>query len=391
MTKNALAGLTPAEFLRRHWHKRPLFAPRALKRYAGAITRAQLFALAQCEDVESRIVQALPRGRWRLRHGPFTQRDFDRLPRTGWTLLVQGVEQKLWRAAQLLNEFSFIPYARLDDLMVSYAAPGGGVGAHFDSYDVLLLQGSGQRRWQISRQADLELVSDVPVKILRHFAPTHEWLVNPGDLLYLPPQCAHNGIAVGECITYSIGFRAPTTEELALRFLEFLQDRLELKGIYADPHLKPTRAPARLPREMIEHAALMLDRLRWKRKDVEEFMGVYLTEPKANVVFNRPRQVMTLAAFTRRAQRAGIRLALPTRMLMSGRRMFINGEAHAIEPGALSTLSQLANQRALAPPLALTKTTAGRLYEWYCAGYLKTGAAPRMDEACAGPQPRKQL
>ncbi|MES2564359.1 MAG: cupin domain-containing protein [Pseudomonadota bacterium] len=386
MKKNILAGLTPSGFLRLHWQKRPLFAPGALAQYADAVTRADLFTLAQCEDVESRIVQRLTRGRWQLRHGPFTRRDLKHLPRTGWTLLVQGVEQKLWRAAQLLSEFSFIPHARLDDIMVSYAAPGGGVGAHFDSYDVFLLQGCGRRRWQISLHDDLELVPDIPVKILQRFTPTDEWLVNPGDLLYLPPQCAHNGVAVDECITYSIGFRAPTAQELSQRFLEFLDDRLQLEGIYTDPNLKPTCTPARIPHEMIKHAAGTLDSLRWKRKDVEEFMGVYLTEPKANVVFKPPLRAMKQEAFTRRAQRVGIRLALPTRMLASGKQMFVNGDAHTMERRPDLALTQLANQRQLAPPLCFGKAAAEMLYEWYCVGYLELGVAPRKDETkvCRG-------
>lgn len=377
MKKNALAGLTPAGFMRRHWQKSPLFAPGALAQYAGAVTKTALFALAQRDDVDSRIVQRSTRGRWQLRHGPFTQRDFTRMPQSGWTLLVQGVEQKLWPAAHLLGEFSFIPYARLDDIMVSYAAPGGGVGAHFDSYDVFLLQGSGQRRWQLSRQDDLELVPDVPVKILQRFAPTHEWLVNPGDLLYLPPQYAHDGVAVGECITYSIGFRAPSAQELAQRFLEFMQDRLQLDGIYADPNLAPTRTPARIPGQMIERAAVMLDSLQWSRQDVEEFMGAYLTEPKANVVFNPPRRAMTLEAFTARVQRAGIRLALPTRMLSSGTWIFVNGEAHTIERSALSRLTKLANQRQLVPPMSLGEAASRRLYAGYCAGYFEIGLGRR--------------
>jgi 50S ribosomal protein L16 3-hydroxylase len=380
MKKKALAGLTPADFMRRHWQKRPLFAPRALAQYAGAVSRADLFGLAQQEDVESRIVRRLAHGRWQVRHGPFTARDFTRMPRSGWTLLVQGVEQKLRPVVQLLGEFSFIPYARLDDIMVSYAAPGGGVGAHFDSYDVFLLQGSGQRRWQLSRQHDFELVPDVPVKILERFTPTHEWLVDAGDLLYLPPQYAHDGVAMGECITYSIGFRAPSAQELAQRFLEFMQDRLQLDGLYADPDLKPTRTPARIPGQMIEAATAMLDSIRWSREDVEEFMGVYLTEPKANVVFNRPRRAMTLKAFAARVQRAGIRLALSTRMLSSDSRIFVNGEAYKIERNGLTVLSKLANQRQLALPTSLDEATMRRLHAWYCAGYFEIGRLPATNE-----------
>lgn len=375
MKKNALAGLTPAGFMRGHWQKKPLFAPLALPEYAGVVTRDNLFALAQCDDVESRIVQK-SRGSWRVRQGPFAPTDLARLPRAGWTLLVQGVDQKLWPAARLLQEFSFIPYARLDDVMVSYAAPGGGVGPHFDSYDVFLLQGLGQRRWQVSRQRDLELIDEAPVKILQRFVPTQEWLVNPGDLLYLPPKCAHNGIAVSECITYSIGFRASSAQELGQRFLEFLEDRLELQGTYADPQLRATATPGRLPQQMKKRAAVVLDQLRWGRSDIDEFLGIHLTEPKANVIFGPPRRCLAQGPFFRRIHVAGIRLSLPSRMLTSGRRIFMNGEASLVGRGALMALQALADRRRLEPSFELDGEAARLLYNWYCVGYVEIGTQP---------------
>src|SRR5688572_31164692 len=265
MKKSFLAGLPPSEFLRRHWQKKPLFARNAFPDYAGAITRNDLFRLARRDDIESRIVTRA-RGRWQVRHGPFTAADFRRLPRANWTLLVQGVDRAVAQAARLLREFSFIPHARLDDVMVSYAAPGGGVGPHFDSYDVFLVQGEGQRRWRVSAQKDLDLVSGAPLKILRRFAADHEWIVRPGDVLYLPPDYAHEGVAVGECITYSIGFRAPAAQELAQRFLDFLHDRVALEGRYADPGLVPAREPARIPPALLDWSARTLERLRWSRE-----------------------------------------------------------------------------------------------------------------------------
>ncbi|HEV7799617.1 MAG TPA: cupin domain-containing protein [Burkholderiales bacterium] len=375
MKKSFLAGLTQTEFMRRHWQKAPLLTPRALPDYADAVTREDLIALAQRDDVESRIVRRSA-GSWHVQHGPFTARDIARLPRTGWTLLVQGVDQKLRQAARLLREFSFIPYARLDDVMISYAAPGGGVGPHFDSYDVFLLQGQGTRRWQISRQRDLELLEDAPVKILKRFASEHEWRVGPGDLLYLPPQCAHNGVAIGECITYSIGFRAPSAQELGQQFLEYLQDRLALDGMYEDPDLTPTRAPGRIPQSLIDSAVSTLERLRWSRADVTRFMGAYLTEPKAHVVFDTPARSGTFDAFVRRVRNRGLRLALPTRLLISGRRLFINGESLHAPARTLKLFSALADERELRAPLDFDATAGRVLYAWYCAGYIEIGAAP---------------
>src|SRR4051812_46214158 len=225
MKKRFLAGLTYREFMRRHWQKEPLLAPRALAEYADAVGRDELFDLAARDDVESRIVRKIG-SRWHLEHGPFDKRRLARLPRSGWTVLVQGVDQKLPRASRLLREFAFIPYARVDDLMVSYAAPGGGVGPHFDSYDVFLLQGQGQRRWRYGQQADLSLRPNLPVKILRRFTPEHEIVAQPGDMLYLPPHYAHDGVAQEACTTWSIGFRAPSSNDLATAFLDFLRDAI---------------------------------------------------------------------------------------------------------------------------------------------------------------------
>ena len=374
MKKSFLAGLTRSEFMRRHWQKEPLLARNALPDYADAVTRETLFDLATRDNVESRIVSRRG-GRWNVRHGPFTPDELARLPRRDWTLLVQGVEQSMPQASRLMSEFAFIPYARLDDVMVSYAAPGGGVGPHFDSYDVFLLQGSGTRRWQVSRQRDLELVADAPVKILARFLPEQEWIVQPGDLLYLPPQYAHDGVAIDECITYSIGFRAPAAQELAGHFLDFLHDRLELEGRYADPDLVPTRNPGRLPPQMVERAAAVLDSLRWSRPDVERFMGAYLTEPKAHVVFESPARGLTAAAFARRTKMRGLRLALPTRMLVAGKDVYINGERHEAPRASLKLFAGLADDRELEPPVTGDTNALALLYGWYLAGYIEIRTA----------------
>jgi 50S ribosomal protein L16 3-hydroxylase len=372
MKKNFLASLSDAEFLRRHWQKKPLLARNALREYAGTFTREELFELAQREDVESRIVQCT-RGRWRVQHGPFASRDIRRLPRTGWTLLVQGVELALAQAARLLREFTFLPYARLDDIMVSYAAPGGGVGPHFDSYDVFLVQAAGERRWRVSRQRDLELVADAPLKILKNFRPDREWTVGAGDVLYLPPRYAHEGVAVGDCVTCSVGFRAPGTQELASRFLDFLQDRLQLGGQYADPDLTATSRPADIPTRMVEHTVEALQKLRWSRGDVVEFLGRYLSEPKSYVLFERPSRPLKHAEFARRVKERGAALAAASRMLFYRSRVFINGEMAVPGDEARRALMTLANARQLEPPLKLPAEAWQLLYAWYLAGYVAPG------------------
>ncbi len=371
MTTISLAGLTVAEFLRRHWQKQPLLARGALPECGILIRRQELLELATREDLESRLV--LRRGRrWQVRHGPFDRRELQRLPRSGWTLLVQGVNHVLPAAQRLLDGFSFIPHARLDDLMVSYAPPGGGVGPHFDNYDVFLLQGEGRRRWRVSRQRDLELVAGAPLRILRRFRPAREWVLETGDMLYLPPRCAHDGIALEDCITYSIGFRAPGAQELGARFLEFLQDELQLHGIYADRGLRPARRPAWLADDMVRRMLGMLRRIRWSDADAVRFLGCHLTEPGGRVLFSRPHRPLDEGAFAAGTARRGLRLAAPTRMLFRGATIFINGEAHRPGAPASRRLSRLADRRSL-PPARLDRELLDLLYRWYRAGYLTIG------------------
>jgi 50S ribosomal protein L16 3-hydroxylase len=373
MTKPRLAGWPAGDFLRRYWQKRPLLARRALPQYASLVQRETLLGLAQRDDLESRLV-VRGGGRWQVRHGPFSRRELARLPRAGWTLLVQGVERALPGAWRLLQEFAFIPYSRLDDLMVSYAPPGGGVGPHFDRYDVFLLQGEGCRRWRVSRQRDLALVEGAPLRLLRRFRPEHEWVLLPGDMLYLPPRCAHDGVALEDCITYSIGFRTPSARELGVRFLEYLQDHLSLPEEPAcGPGLAPARRPARLEEAMLRKVAVQLARIRWSGADAARFLGCYLTEPGPQVVFARPARPLSERAFAQLAVRAGLRLAPATRMLYRGAVFFVNGEIRVAKGRAAQLLAGLADRRALAPDTRLDRETARLLHRWYRTGYIELG------------------
>ena len=254
-----LGGHGVASFLRRFWQKEALLVRGALPGFAGIHSAAELKALAQRDDVESRLV-VRDGARWSFEQGPFRAALLRALPPRDWTLLVQGLNLHSAPADQLLRRFAFIPYARLDDLMVSLAAPGGGVGPHFDSYDVFLLQGFGRRRWRYGRQDDLAIKARLPVRILRRFTPSFDEVLAPGDMLYLPPQYAHDGVAVDTCTTYSIGFRAAPINDLACAFVDFLRDELALPGRYADPDLAPTREPARIGAPMVDRCARELDR-----------------------------------------------------------------------------------------------------------------------------------
>jgi len=369
--KHALLGaLAPREFLRRHWQKRPLFVRDALDDPQAAPSPRELIALACRDDVESRLVTRAA-GRWQLRHGPFRPSDLRRLPARGWTLLVQGVDLHLAWARDLMRRFSFVPRARQDDVMVSLAAPGGGVGPHFDSYDVFLIQTLGARRWRFSRQQDLALDPRAPLRILRRFEPRREWLARPGDLVYLPPRYAHEGVAMSECTTCSIGFRAPSGSELAGAFLPWLEEEIELRGRYADADLSPARAPASLPGPMVDRIAQMLDAIRWTRQDVARFLGEHLTEPKVQVSYAPPQRPLGLRAFAARVRARGVALALKSRMLVHGRTVFINGEAHRADARSLPVLAALANAGRLEPRTLLYAGAAAVLHRWYRSGYLE--------------------
>ncbi|MBK9677072.1 MAG: cupin domain-containing protein [Betaproteobacteria bacterium] len=368
-----LGGRSVPEFLRGFWHKDALLVRAALPGFAGLFTAAELQALAMRDDVESRLV-VRDGSRWSFAEGPFRRADFRSLPARQWTLLVQGVNLHSAPADALLRRFSFLPYARLDDLMVSYAVPGGGVGPHFDSYDVFLLQGFGRRRWRYGPQDDLELKPGLPVKILRRFAPAHDDVLGPGDLLYLPPQFAHDGIAVDACTTYSIGFRAASANELAAAFLDFLRDEVDLDGRYADPDLAATRTPARIGAAMRRQCARQLARLRWDGATVARFLGSWLSEPKPTVFFAPPPRPLARAAFARRLARHGVRLDRKTQLLYDDRHLFVNGTAVAWEPlgDGAPALRRLADDRRLAADAAgaLPAACVSLLHRWHCDGYL---------------------
>ena len=369
-----LGSLSPAIFLRDYWHKRPLLIKNALPRFAGLLDFSDMQTLARRGDVESRLIHGSGRN-WQLDHGPFRKTDFKRLPKTDWTLLIQSLDHLMPEASALLAQFDFIPHARLDDLMVSYAAPGGSVGPHVDSYDVFLLQGSGHRRWQIGAQTDLRLIDDVPLKILRQFKPQEEWLLGPGDMLYLPPHYAHHGVAEDACTTYSIGFRAPSAQELAHAFLVHLQDTLQIDGQYADPDLRVQQHPAEISRAMLKQIGTMIARIHWTPADIAQFAGRYLSDPKPNVFFDAPEQDLSLARFTQLAHKYGVALDLKSRMLFIGSDFFINGEAFSVPPEEAEMLKTLADRRHLTAPAG--KALMQRLHAWYQAGWIVIDEDPQ--------------
>lgn len=358
-----LGGLSPAQFMRRHWQKKPLLIRAAMPGLVPLLSRQALFDLAADEAVESRLIVRQPRG-WALRHGPLARSSLPPLRRGGWTLLVQGVDQHLDAAHELLRQFRFIPDARLDDLMISWASDGGGVGPHFDSYDVFLLQATGQRRWRIGRQKDLSLQPDVPLKILSHFEPEEEYVLDPGDMLYLPPRWAHDGDAVGgDCSTYSIGFRAPQRGGLAGELLQRMADEFEDTTLYRDPLQPATATPAAMPVALEAFAAGALQRLLGERGLLACALGEVMTEPKPRIWFDEASAAWVPGA---------LRLDRRTRMMYDDHHVFINGESFRAGGADARLMRTLADQRCLGDRQVVRASAdaLALLRDWFEAGWL---------------------
>lgn len=366
-----LGGLSAAAFMRRHWQKKPLAIRAACADPLPGIDRERLFALAGQDDVESRLVRRAGR-RWSLRNGPIGARALPSVATPGWTLLVQGVDLHDDAAHRLLRRFRFVADARLDDVMCSWASDRGGVGPHVDSYDVFLLQVAGRRRWRVGRAGNARLRDDVPLRMLAGFAPSQEFLLGPGDMLYLPPGWAHDGAAVGECITASIGFRAPAAHELAVDLLERIADgaRDDDAGAvadagasrYRDAGVPPADPPARIPPSLQRFADLALDRLLADRELRARALGETLSEPKPGTAFSRRAGRIRVAA---------IALDRRTRMLYDDRFVFVNGEAYRAAGRDALLMRRLADERRLdAKSVAQASAAAAALLaEWLRAGW----------------------
>ena len=349
-----LGGLSAAQFMRSHWQKKPLLVRQAIPGFVPPVARAALFDLAAQDGVESRLVQNID-GAWKLQSGPMGRRALPPLKRPNWTLLVQGVDLHSDPVHALMQQFRFVPDARLDDVMISYASDGGGVGPHFDSYDVFLLQAHGKRRWRIGRQKDLTLRDDVPMKILAQFEPEEEYVLEPGDMLYLPPGWAHDGIAEGECMTYSVGFRVPERADLAQELLIRLGDEDD-EGcakpvLYRDGKQPAVEQPAEIPATLHAFAREALERALAEPHALERALGEYLTEPKANVWFEpgNARAMMEQVVLDRR-----------TRMMYDAEHIFINGESYRAAGADAKLMRQLADLRVLSPQ-ALARASDGAL------------------------------
>jgi 50S ribosomal protein L16 3-hydroxylase len=382
----ALFGnISPERFMSRYWHKKPLLIRGAIPAFSihqknspkldSPISAPELFSFAGNEFVESRLIQSKP---WSLKSGPFKKKVIPRIDQADWTLLLQGMEAHHPAAAAILSWFRFIPDARLDDLMISIAGLGGGVGPHFDSYDVFLIQMSGRRQWRISTQKDLSLDPRLPLKILQNFTVEQEWILEPGDMLYLPPHIAHDGIALDAgCQTWSVGFRSPSFRELLQeglwRLAESLEEIPELEEKFADPKQNAAHTPEELPKELIKQLEQKLAGL--KLDQIDQFLpGItaYLTEPKQHAYFRGPKNPLSPKQFAQKLSSQTLKLHPQSRLLRLDHEVYCNGEI--VTQGQAKEIQEAWRSIAANKRLTLKKSLQVRvdssLYEAYLSGWL---------------------
>jgi len=368
-----LGGISPEQFMQQYWQKKPLLVRQALPGFKPLLSRAELVELAADEDAQTRLVIQDPGQNpgWQLKHGPFQRKALPPFKQAGWTILVQGVDLHVASVHALMNQFRFVPDARLDDVMISYATDGGGVGPHIDSYDVFLLQAFGTRRWRIGRQKKPVLQDGVPLRILTNFVPEEEFVVEPGDLLYLPPGYAHDGIAQGECMTYSIGFRIPKKAELARELLQRLaEDAEDALGevLYRDADQNAVDQPAEIPAAMLVFAQQAVRDAMQDPHALARGLGEYMTEPKPTVWFE------ALASDEVNLAGCGVQLDRRTRMMFDAQHIFINGESFNAAGRDAELMRRLANQRQLdaSDVKKLSHQAKELVAGWAVAGWLFT-------------------
>ena len=355
--KNHILGkISNDVFLKKYWQKKPLLIRDAIKNFKSPITEKDLFRIAQNENAISRLIE-FKRGIWQVKYGPFKKLDLPKKINTPWTILVQNMNHHLPFAESFLNLFKFIPYARLDDLMVSFATKKGSVGPHFDSYDVFLFQAKGEREWKISEQKKFSLDKKSAIKIITNFKVKNTWVLKPGDLLYLPPNVGHWGVSQSDdCLTYSIGFRASGTFEIQSKFLDFIQDNLitNKNDLYRDPNLNLQKNPAEINSNMIKKIQRIVNQLRWNTNSINNFIGQLLTEPIEGAVFETSKS-MTAEVFIKDLIKKPLKLNPKTRMLFIKNNFFINGELIEADKKSIMYLKQLANDREISIKSTLNK------------------------------------
>jgi len=357
-----LGGLTPSEFLRDYWQKKPLVIRQAFPGFQCPVSADELAGLGCEEGVESRIVMENDNGKpWQLRNGPFSPELFSKLPEQDWTLLVQGLDHWVPEIADLLEHFRFIPNWRLDDIMASYAPKGGSVGPHYDQYDVFLLQAQGHRRWTFGGQCDQNSprLAGTPLRILSDWDGEETVVLEPGDMLYLPPAIGHYGVAEDDCITLSVGFRAPTIDDILTSFTDFLCTQSDADEHLNDPDLKIQDNPGSIQPEVIDRLDRILREKLGDRRQLSLWFGQYATSPKSMDIIVPVEEQATPEDITRTIDdggqlrwNEGSRFAYheldgETALFVDGEQYLLKGDARPLAPllcaGSRIDMTQLAD------------------------------------------------
>lgn len=351
-----LGGISAEVFLRDYWQKKPLLIRQAIPNFVSPLDGNDLAGLSLEELVESRIVLEHGETPWQLRQGPFTEDTYSSMPERDWTLLVQAVDQFSPDVAQILEHFKFLPNWRIDDVMISFAVPGGSVGPHYDNYDVFLLQAEGQRSWQVGQICDAEspLLTHPDLRILADFAPTDEWLLEPGDMLYLPPRLAHWGIAQTDCMTWSVGFRAPSSAEVISHYADFVARFLPEEQRYSDAGMSPISNPSYIRAEDIKRLRQLINQQLSDDRMLLTWFGQYMTEPRYPELFipsdidvdRLQAELQEGAVFTRNptARLAWSHLELDTEPAAI---LFVSGNSRVLSEHLLTLLDLLCHADAL--------------------------------------------
>ena len=298
--KTLLGGLSVEEFLEKYWQKQPLLVRQAIPGYQCPVTPEEIAGLACEEEVESRLIMeqggATP---WQVEHGPFAEERFTHLPETHWTVLVQEINKHVPEFALLQDSLSFLPNWRLDDVMVSYAPEFGTVGPHADNYDVFMIQGAGHRRWQINREepGDDDLLPDLPLKIMKNFEVEEEWVLEPGDMLYLPPGVTHYGVALDDCITVSVGYRAPTVGSILSGYFNDLLAQTDVDEFYADPDLKAQPAPGEIALAAREKVRALISSMPLDDDHIDRWFASFITDVRPGHYVPEPDEELRPKAF----------------------------------------------------------------------------------------------
>ncbi len=345
--------ISTEEFISDYWQKKPLLVKKAFPELETVLTPEELAGIAIEEDAESRLIREdKKKHSWQLRHGPFTEVDFQKLPKTHWTLLVQAVDQWMPELRTLLDEFRFLPNWRIDDIMVSYAVPHGSVGPHFDYYDVFLIQGLGKRKWSIGQYCDenTTLLANCDLRILQRMDITEEWICEPGDMLYLPPRIAHWGVAIDPSMTWSIGFRAPSYAEILAHFSGYVAEQLGEHKRYEDPTGFAQNEPGWISTSTVDMIQNIVREAISDKESIARWFGQFMSEPKYADLNKAGNKITAKQMQVKLKKGAMLYRDESSRFLYSGsetipERLYVNGDEVRVKPMMADLVRYLSRER----------------------------------------------